>query len=108
LIAISTISKIGSSNLTLSNNVPPISFFHFTCCVHVVFFFASAGYLLNIFLYEDGWTALIGAAFNGHAAIVKLLIKEGADVDSNGSVSFYHGHDAQEIHLSNRNRRIHG
>jgi hypothetical protein len=43
-------------------------------------------------LYVSCSPRLIGAAFNGHAAIVKLLIKEGADVDSDGDVSVRHNH----------------
>lgn len=34
-----------------------------------------------LFVPQDGWTALLKASFYGHTAIVKLLLKAGADTE---------------------------
>jgi len=41
-----------------------------------------------VYSCQDGWTAFICASFCGHTDIVKLLLKEGADVDAEGEVSY--------------------
>ena len=36
---------------------------------------------------QTGWTALFTASFKGHTAVVKLLLKNGADVSIRDKVS---------------------
>jgi ankyrin repeat protein len=37
-------------------------------------------------LLQDGWTALITSARNGHALVVKCLLERGADVNASDEV----------------------
>ena len=44
--------------------------------------------ILQIYSSQNGWTALIGAARNGHTEVVKFLVKEtNAEVNAKTNVS---------------------
>jgi ankyrin repeat protein len=36
---------------------------------------------------QDGWTALIRAAYNGHVNVVQCLVEVGANLEAAGKVS---------------------
>jgi len=42
---------------------------------------------ITCILLQLGWTALHDAAFNGHAQVVEILIRSGADVNAHTKVS---------------------
>jgi len=43
--------------------------------------------LLQSFDWQDGWTALMSAALNGHTKVVEILLQHGAKVDVQKEVS---------------------
>ena len=40
-----------------------------------------------VFIFQEGWSSLMGASFNGHEAVVMILVSAGAHVDLLDKVS---------------------
>ena len=52
--------------------------------------------VFSILIFQDGWTALMLASFNGRTDVVELLIKHNANVNARKQVRL-HIHHVQDL-----------